>query len=82
MTGFSPNGDNINETFTILGIEQHPVNQLLIFNRWGNLVYEAKSYQNDWNGTHNGEALPDGTYYYIFKYDEAQKLSGYLEIQR
>ncbi|MCB0663528.1 MAG: gliding motility-associated C-terminal domain-containing protein, partial [Saprospiraceae bacterium] len=39
-------------------------------------------YQNDWDGTFNGDALPDGTYYFIFKYDEAQKLSGYLELQR
>ncbi|MEZ5057702.1 MAG: SdrD B-like domain-containing protein [Saprospiraceae bacterium] len=82
MTGFSPNGDQINDYFTILGIENHPNNELLIFNRWGNLVYETESYKNDWDGTFNGTALPDGTYYYIFKYDEAQQLSGYLEMQR
>ncbi|MEZ4951738.1 MAG: gliding motility-associated C-terminal domain-containing protein, partial [Saprospiraceae bacterium] len=76
------NGDQINDYFTILGIENHPNNELLIFNRWGNLVYETESYKNDWDGTFNGTALPDGTYYYIFKYDEAQQLSGYLEMQR
>ena len=69
---FSPNGDGVNDYFTIDCIENYPNNTLEVFNRWGNLVYSKKGYSNDWDGTSNGRAtlkkeelLPVGTYYYI-----------------
>lgn len=68
---FSPNGDNHNEYWMIRGIEALPDNEIIIFNRWGNKVYEASPYLNNWNGTSdNGwgsDILPDGTYFYILK---------------
>ena len=64
--GFSPNGDGENDTFFINGLELYPDNHLLVFNRWGNVVFETDSYTNDWGGVNlEGKALPDGTYYYI-----------------
>ena len=69
---FSPNGDGVNETFTIDCISRYPNNVLQGFNRWGNIVFEQRSYNNDWDGTSNGRAtvqkgqqLPVGTYYYV-----------------
>ncbi|TAI47214.1 PKD domain-containing protein [Flagellimonas allohymeniacidonis] len=69
---FSPNGDGVNETFTIDCISQYPNNVLQVYNRWGNIVFEQRSYNNDWDGTSNGRAtvqkgeqLPVGTYYYV-----------------
>ncbi|HTE34184.1 MAG TPA: tandem-95 repeat protein, partial [Chryseolinea sp.] len=66
--GFSPNGDQVNDTFVITytGIEKV---QFEVFNRWGNTVYSNDSYNNDWSGisTHGitiGKELPDGTYFY------------------
>lgn len=59
----TPNGDNINDVFKIGGLEKFPGSELYIFNRWGKLVYESANYQNDWNG----DACPDGVYYYILK---------------
>jgi gliding motility-associated-like protein len=43
--------------------------ELVIFNRWGELVYESESYTNDWDGTFKdtGKKLPDDTYYYVLK---------------
>jgi hypothetical protein len=43
---------------------------MLVFNRWGQLVYESPSpYKNDWAGTGiNGDILPEGVYYVVFKY--------------
>ncbi len=58
---FSPNGDGNNEFFTILNIEQYPNNKVVIYNRWGNKIYERENYQNDWDG----EEHSDGVYYYI-----------------
>ena len=66
-TGVSPNGDGFNDVFYIQGVEQYPNNKLMIFNRWGNLVYEARGYLNTWNGEYKNKALPDGTYFYIFE---------------
>lgn len=84
-TGYSPNGDGINDGFIIPGIEFYPDNELLIFNRWGNKVIEFKRYQNQWRGENaDGEPLPDGTYYFILKLnDEANTTyTGYVVIHR
>jgi uncharacterized repeat protein (TIGR01451 family)/gliding motility-associated-like protein len=69
---FSPNGDGVNDYFKIDCISRYPQNVLQVYNRWGNIVYEKRSYNNDWDGTPNGRAivqkedqLPVGTYYYI-----------------
>jgi len=84
-TGFSPNGDGVNDSFIIDGIDAYPNNKLMIFNRWGNSIYEKVGYSNDWNGTWNGQTmLPDGTYFYILELndDEARKFSGFIQIHR
>src|SRR5690606_26202715 len=61
--GFTPNGDGLNDRFEIRGLEFYPENRLLIFNRWGNEVYNVTAYKNDWDGA----SLSEGTYYYIFE---------------
>lgn len=69
--GFSPNNDGVNDVFVIENLEQYPLNSILIFNRWGNKLYEGKPYMNDWDGRsyhgiNAGEGeLPNGTYFYI-----------------
>ena len=87
--GFSPNDDGINDTFVIQGIENYADNRIRIFNRWGNKVYEASPYRNDWDGrNHEGgnvgsDKLPVGTYYYLLwlrKNDSPKK--GYIYLNR
>jgi gliding motility-associated-like protein len=81
--GFSPNGDGFNEVFKIENIQRFPNNVLKIYNRWGNLVFEAAGYNNTWDGTHRGTDLPDGTYFYLLSiYPDEQVYSGYLQLQR
>lgn len=69
----TPNGDGLNDVFIIDGIEDYPDNELTIFNRWGDLVFKASDYKNDWEGNSNTGIqigttnLPDGTYFYHFK---------------
>jgi gliding motility-associated-like protein/uncharacterized repeat protein (TIGR01451 family) len=58
---FTPNGDGKNDVFEIKGLESYPGSSLLIFNRWGNEVYNSPNYQNNWDGGN----LADGTYYYL-----------------
>lgn len=64
---FTPNNDNIHDSWVIRNIHLFPDVTILIYDRWGRLVYEADGgYENDWYGTDpNGNDLPVGTYYYI-----------------
>lgn len=74
-SGITPNGDGVNDEFYIAtGIDFiYPDNSLIIFNRWGDVVYEKSPYTNDWRGTNeSGDDLPAGTYYYILRLDLGQ----------
>ncbi|MEZ5057679.1 MAG: gliding motility-associated C-terminal domain-containing protein [Saprospiraceae bacterium] len=83
-TAISPNEDGVNDYLYIENIEFFPDNTVIIFNRWGNKVYEKTGYTNDlpWHGTFNNDALPDGTYYYIIEDGEGEVFKGYLQINR
>jgi gliding motility-associated-like protein len=81
--GFSPDGDGICETWQIEGIDRLPNNLLMVYNRWGALVYEAEPYNSEWTGNNlSGEKLPAGTYYYVFKADKSltEAYTGYVFI--
>jgi gliding motility-associated-like protein len=83
FNGFSPNGDGINDQFRFIGLEDFPNNTLTIYNRWGNEVFEADNYQNDWEGTFDGKILIDGTYFWTLEIEgEDSPLVGYLQINR
>ncbi len=75
--GFSPNGDNIHDRFVIKADIPPTSMVLIVYNRWGNLIYENKSYQNDWDGTANrglviGNGVPDGTYYIYYNVNDGE----------
>lgn len=80
-TGFSPNGDLVNDTFEIIALEKHQTKDLQVFNRWGQLVYQNTDYDNSWNGEREGTPLPDDTYYYVLLLDE-NEFTGYVVIRR
>jgi gliding motility-associated-like protein len=71
--GFTPDGDGINDNWTIDNIENYPTNSLSIFNRWGNKIWSTTNYNNTtnyWNGKQsNGNTLPNGTYFYVLEID-------------
>lgn len=75
------NGDGFNDVWNVQNIEYYPVNHVTIYNRNGMEVYEAEGYNNSWNGTYNGEQLPDGTYYYVLEFpDEDVTFNGAITI--
>lgn len=80
--GFSPNGDEVNQFFTIKGAEDFPNNILRIYNRWGNEVYRKEGYTNDWDGLWKGTSLQNGTYFYLFNDGAGNTYSGYVYLQR
>lgn len=63
----TPNGDGYNDVWFIRDLERYPDNEVRIINRWGDQVYAAAPYTNDWDGTWRGDKLPGATYYYIIK---------------
>ena len=79
----SPNGDGINDTWTIPNIDKFSDAKIEIFNRWGQRLLVFENYKNDWNGTYEGRPLPIGTYYYILTLPKENKvLSGDINILR
>lgn len=94
---FTPNGDGSNETFIVDNLEGYPQSSLIVYNRWGKIVYRNDDYQNDWDGTHykSGNDVADGVYFFIVepnsrkylynenKNEELQnRVTGYVHIMR
>jgi gliding motility-associated-like protein len=73
---FTPNGDASNQYFQVKPLVEN--SRLKVFNRWGRTVYEAGSYQNNWDG----EGISDGKYYYTFTPACGQPQKGILSILR
>jgi len=61
---FTPNGDGVNDFFIIKGL---PANtKVMIFDRFGKLLYESNDYANNWDGKDlDGHALESGIYWYV-----------------
>ncbi|MGB3585309.1 MAG: gliding motility-associated C-terminal domain-containing protein, partial [Tunicatimonas sp.] len=63
-SAFTPNNDNINDFWVLPNAVIFSSVKVTVYDRFGNNVFESTNYQNDWDGTYNGEALPAGSYYY------------------
>jgi gliding motility-associated-like protein len=80
---FSPNGDNINDTWNIRALKDFANCTVEIFNRWGQPIFRSNGYQQPWDGTYNGKPLPVATYYYIIDVKDGQKpIAGSVTILR
>jgi len=77
----SPNNDGLNDSF-VIGCSDFKNVALKIFNRWGDLVFESDNYNNNWAGTHDGNDLPPGPYYYVFEEDGVEAKTGCVSIAR
>lgn len=80
--GFSPNGDAINDTFKITGIEFiYPNYSLEIYNRYGNLMFRGNKNKPEWDGKNSDYKIgidgfaPNGVYFYIINYNKGNKAS-------
>jgi gliding motility-associated-like protein len=83
----TPNQDGYNDGWVIGGIEAYPDHRVTILNRWGDVVFEASPYNNDWVGQCNtglklgGDKLPRGTYYYVVYLGEGEEIiKGFVEL--
>ena len=86
---FTPDGNAFNETFKVeffAGYEPEDYS-FLIFNRWGQLVFEAQSPSEEWDGNYQGRPVQDGTYIWKLEYretitDERYIHNGHINIIR
>jgi gliding motility-associated-like protein len=78
---FTPNGDGINDTWDIVGLEYDPTSTVKIFTRDGQQIFDSKGYPKPWDGQYKGKQLPSGVYYYIIKVkNNSQTYSGPVTI--
>jgi gliding motility-associated-like protein len=79
---FTPNGDGNDDTWQIDRIGNFNENKVIVFNRWGNKIFETNHYQrgNEWDGTIKGSPAPLGTYYYVITLGNGKSYTGPLTI--
>ena len=77
--GISPNNDGDNDTFDLSGLN---VKHLMVFNRFGQTVYEKENYRDEWHGQSDRGHLPTGTYYYSLELKDGTAKTGWVYLQR
>lgn len=78
---FTPNGDDANNEWNIGSQVVSPV-AVEVFDRYGHSVYRNEEYQDKWDGTYQGQPLPEGTYYYLVTDANGEVYKGPLTILR
>lgn len=85
FNGVSPDGDGLNDYWHIENIDKLPdaqPNKVTIFNRWGDVLWSAKNYDNVTNVFDGGD-LPAGTYFYKIEFASGRKTqTGFLSLKR
>lgn len=70
----TPNDNGKNDTWFVQNLELYDDCDIVVVNRWGNEVFSSRGYSTPWDGTYEGEPLPEATYYYIVKCDGTEKI--------
>jgi gliding motility-associated-like protein len=82
---FTPNGDGINDRWSLLGAEGLEVSSVSIFDRFGRLLYVMDGSGPGWDGTSNGRQMPASSYWFRVEYISGDSLltsSGYFALKR
>ena len=76
----TPNGDGKNDRFVIKGLQKFSRTEIVIFNRYGDHVYENQQYENDWSA--QGQVA--GTYFYVLKGTDSEgrthEFKGWIQV--
>ncbi|MFT4601383.1 MAG: gliding motility-associated-like protein [Arenicella sp.] len=79
---FSPNNDNVNDTFVIDYLDGTD-NTVQIYNRWGDLIADFVNYNNEdmvWDGTYAGVKVGAGTYFFLIAYNGNEPTVGWVQV--
>ena len=79
---FTPNADGLNDTWDIPFLRRYPQSQVLVYNRWGSLIFQSEpGYEKAWDGFYQGSVVQQGTYTYVLDLGNGQKPTrGHLTI--
>ncbi|MEA1874134.1 MAG: gliding motility-associated C-terminal domain-containing protein [Bacteroidota bacterium] len=78
---FTPNGDGVNDTWIVEYIDHYPRAHIMVFNRWGQKLYDARSTGEPWDGIFNGNKVPTGSYTYIIDlHNEIEPFTGVVSV--
>lgn len=82
-TMFTPNGDGINDTWNIPGLEIYPGSNVVIYDRNGRLVYQAELTSTTiWNGYYmNGQKAPTQDYWYVIDLTDGRRITGHVTVK-
>ncbi|MBK6378485.1 MAG: gliding motility-associated C-terminal domain-containing protein [Chitinophagaceae bacterium] len=67
-SAFTPNNDNLNETFGVVDNTALQFFSLQIYNKWGQLIFNSNDVTKKWDGTFKGKNMPNGTYVWMLNY--------------
>lgn len=84
---FSPNDDGTNDVFQAYPTKDAEILSLMIYDRWGSLVFQSSNMVKTWDGVVNGKALTPDVFIYMVQYrdkrtNKVQILSGDLTLMR
>jgi gliding motility-associated-like protein len=82
---FTPNGDNVNEAWSVSSSSEITNMTVYIFNRFGALITVLNGVHSEWNGSFNGRDLPSDTYWFRVDYMDngtARSAKGYFALKR
>ncbi|MEM9831466.1 MAG: PKD domain-containing protein [Bacteroidota bacterium] len=72
-SGFTPNGDNVNDTWELQNINTFEQKLVEVYDRYGHRVFFSDNYNQAWDGSYRGDLLPTGTYYYRIELEEGSQ---------
>ncbi len=68
---FTPNGDGANDFFYPIIVGEYTNPELIIYNRWGEPLFQDDSFTPGWDGKTNGVESPEGVYYWVIKFTDS-----------
>jgi len=74
VNSFTPNNDNLNDKFELVGLDFVDRFTLRIYNRWGEQLYVSEDPKEQWDGTYQNELLPSGFYVYVIEFRDLSGL--------
>ncbi len=84
MRFFTPNADGINDKWRILGKYEDNLRgtEVLIFDRFGKMLYQFNAERPGWDGNYNGKPMPSNDYWYIIRLKNNKEIKGHFTLKR